>query len=150
MRKLGALSLLGVLSVSSPPNSPFLLEGTQSDSCHHIAFSVEGRSGQPAIIASFLPHPRNLTAFSGGAKELLLRDLDQLFLSSDCRHFNRTESLRCGVHGWGTFPVTLRHLAALCAGAPALLACSAPPVCRQGKWEPWPGMEVSPSLPQAR
>lgn len=40
-------------------------------------------------------HFRNLTAFPGGAKELLLRDLDQLFLSSDCRHFNRTESLRC-------------------------------------------------------
>lgn len=45
---------------------------------------------------SLLPllHFRNLTAFPGGAKELLLRDLDQLFLSSDCRHFNRTESLR--------------------------------------------------------
>lgn len=43
-----------------------------------------------------LPCSRNLTAFPGAAKELLLRDLDQLFLSSDCRHFNRTESLRCG------------------------------------------------------
>lgn len=42
-----------------------------------------------------LLHCRNLSAFPGGAKELLLRDLDQLFLSSDCRHFNRTESLRC-------------------------------------------------------
>lgn len=47
-------------------------------------------SGHPLLL-----HFRNLTAFPGGAKELLLRDLDQLFLASDCRHFNRTESLRC-------------------------------------------------------
>lgn len=44
--------------------------------------------------APSLPHSRNLTAFPGDTRELLLRDLDQLFLSSDCRHFNRTESLR--------------------------------------------------------
>lgn len=46
--------------------------------------------------APSLPHSRNLTAFPGDTRELLLRDLDQLFLSSDCRHFNRTESLRWG------------------------------------------------------
>lgn len=94
------LCLLGVLSVLSPPKVPFLFEGSWSCSLAIIALSVDGgwwHAGQPAIIASSpLPHSRNLTAFTRGAKELLLRDLDQLFLSSDCRHVNRTESLRCG------------------------------------------------------
>nr|KAF6362534.1 hypothetical protein mPipKuh1_001125 [Pipistrellus kuhlii] len=48
------------------------------------------------------PSFRNLTALPGGSGELLLPDLDQLFLSSDCRHFNRTESLRLAdaLSGW--------------------------------------------------
>lgn len=60
--------------------------------------------------APSLPHSRNLTAFPGDTRELLLRDLDQLFLSSDCRHFNRTESLR-----WGWF---MTGASSLCPEAP--------------------------------
>lgn len=87
-------SLSAILSVSSPQKLPFLFEGSQSSLA--ITACSAGGGEQPQLVAPFLPHSRNLTAFPGGAKELLLRDLDQLFLSSDCRHFNRTESLRCG------------------------------------------------------
>ncbi|XP_055982931.1 cyclic AMP-dependent transcription factor ATF-6 beta [Sorex fumeus] len=57
---------------------------------------------EPAPSSVGRPSFRNLTAFPGGAEELLLRDLDQLFLASDCRHFNRTESLRLAdeLSGW--------------------------------------------------
>lgn len=60
-----------------------------------------------ATTASSLPHSRNLTALPGGAAELLLPGLDQLFLSSDCRHFNRTESLRCGGPRAGAPPLPI-------------------------------------------
>lgn len=81
--------------MSSPPSSSFLFEGSHSGSLPLWA-SLWVTRWAAAITAFSLPRSRNLTAFPGGAKELLLRDLDQLFLSSDCRHFNRTESLRWG------------------------------------------------------
>lgn len=100
----------------------------------HLCFlreaTVAPPSGPPlvadwaaATTASSLPHSRNLTALPGGAAELLLPGLDQLFLSSDCRHFNRTESLRCGgAQGWGTSPAN--H--AMCSGALSLLPAPLP------------------------
>ncbi|XP_059558361.1 cyclic AMP-dependent transcription factor ATF-6 beta [Myotis daubentonii] len=74
------LPALGVQSLQDPSQGP-----------QEPQPSLEGR-----------PSFRNLTALPGGAAELLLPGLDQLFLSSDCRHFNRTESLRLAdeLSGW--------------------------------------------------
>ncbi|XP_010599828.2 cyclic AMP-dependent transcription factor ATF-6 beta isoform X2 [Loxodonta africana] len=108
----------GPVSISEPPLAPVspqvsgeeprlrrhLLEFSEQEPVRGVS-PLQGSSQgpeEPEPSPASRPSFRNLTAFPGGAKELLLRDLDQLFLSSDCRHFNRTESLRLAdeLSGW--------------------------------------------------
>uniref|UniRef100_G1Q537 Activating transcription factor 6 beta n=2 Tax=Myotis lucifugus TaxID=59463 RepID=G1Q537_MYOLU len=110
----------GPVSISEPPAAPvsprMSMSGEEPRPRRHLLeFSAqlpvrEVQSLQDPSQGPQEPQPslegrpsfRNLTALPGGAAELLLPGLDQLFLSSDCRHFNRTESLRLAdeLSGW--------------------------------------------------
>ncbi|XP_054425122.1 cyclic AMP-dependent transcription factor ATF-6 beta isoform X2 [Pteronotus mesoamericanus] len=104
----------GPVSISEPPSatvSPWMSGEEPRPRRHLLEFSaqlpiqgVEPLQGleEPQPSHEGQPSFKNLTTFPGGTKELLLRELDQLFLSSDCRHFNRTESLRLAdeLSGW--------------------------------------------------
>ncbi|XP_054985028.1 cyclic AMP-dependent transcription factor ATF-6 beta isoform X1 [Sorex araneus] len=108
----------GPVSISEPPPahiSPRMSGEAPRPRRHLLEFSAQEPLGgveplqgspqgptEPPPSSVGRPSFRNLTAFPGGAEELLLRDLDQLFLASDCRHFNRTESLRLAdeLSGW--------------------------------------------------
>lgn len=68
---------------------------------HLLTFNNKSDSLEPPGPRFYAPHPaRRKSSFSNSTgslanvKHLMVRDLDQLFLASDCRHFNRTESLR--------------------------------------------------------
>ncbi|XP_036212462.1 cyclic AMP-dependent transcription factor ATF-6 beta [Myotis myotis] len=110
----------GPVSISEPPPGPvssrMSMSGEEPRPRRHL---LEFSAQLPALGVQSLQDPsqgpqepqpslegrpsfRNVTALPGGAAELLLPGLDQLFLSSDCRHFNRTESLRLAdeLSGW--------------------------------------------------
>ncbi|XP_051852273.1 cyclic AMP-dependent transcription factor ATF-6 beta isoform X1 [Antechinus flavipes] len=108
----------GPVSINEVPPAPASPQMGREESWpqrHLLEFSEQGvvtgqdtqgiplghKESQPRSAAG-QPYFKNLTTFSKGAKELFLRDLDQFFLSSDCRHFNRTESLRLAdeLSGW--------------------------------------------------
>ncbi|XP_077339745.1 cyclic AMP-dependent transcription factor ATF-6 beta isoform X2 [Lithobates pipiens] len=68
---------------------------------HLLSYKTEDKPSKPPQPKLYMSRPTkpkstysNSSRSLANVEHLMVHDLDQLFLASDCRHFNRTESLR--------------------------------------------------------